>query len=451
MSKGYKSKQGKARARKRLGRKGGTRDSATLGVGPGGVRSVKREDLISVELPVELAESLTMCAVTLEEVVYSMGVVLAQGLLEDEVETLAGQSYQRSAERECYRWGHERGYVLFGGMKAPVLRPRVRKVGQGEVTLERYKLLQSDGSRQRAVLNRVLAGVTARRYEKAVEDFCEGYGVAKSSVSRTFIRASKQALKELCERDLSQLELVAIIIDGIEFRGHLVVVSVGVDSAGRKHILGLWEGATENAGVCTALLEDIVARGLSTEREYLFVIDGSKALRKAIRKVFSEDAHVQRCLVHKKRNVLEHLPRQYHREVSRTLSAAWNMTGYEEAREALTDVVAYLRTINPSAARSLEEGMEDTLTLHKLAVPESLRRSFQTTNIIESCFSAVRNQLSRVKRWRKGDMVTRWLATALLEVEKRFRKIRGYRQMAKLTLSLQSQSKKGSGHIAQGA
>jgi len=451
MSTAYRSNGRKARRGKRLGRKRSSREPAALRVGPHEIRAAGQGDMVRVELPADLLEAIALCKVSLEEVIYRMGITLAEHLLEDEVEKLAGKYHERIAERQWYRWGHEQGYVIMGGQKVPILRPRVRSQDGQEAELQRYEALQSDGARQRAVLKRVLAGVSSRKYEQAVEAFCDSYGIAKSSVSQTFIRASKQALKELCERELSELDLVGIIIDGIEFRGHLVVVSVGVDSSGRKHILGLWEGATENAEVCTALLQDIVARGVRTDREYLFVIDGSKALRKAIRKVFSELAHVQRCLVHEKRNVLEHLPPQYHREVSRMLSAAWNMTGYAEARKALIDVVAYLRRINPSAARSLEEGMENSLTLHKLGVPESLRRSFQTTNIIESCFSVVRNHLRRVKRWRRGDMVTRWLATALLEVEKRFRKIRGYREMAKLTLSLQSQSKKESGHIAQGA
>jgi transposase-like protein len=305
-----------------------------------------------------------------------------------------------------------------------------------EIALERYERFRADGRLQRAVAPRVLRGVAMRDYEGTLDAICEGYGVQKSSVSRHWKAVSAERLQEFLERPLGELDLVALLIDGIEFHEHLLVVALGLDSTGKKHVLGLWPGATENATVCKELLADLMRRGLPTERRYLIVIDGSKALAKAVRATFGEHAEVQRCQVHKERNVLEHLPPEHQHRVRQRLRAAWGLKGHAEARAALERAVTELEELSPSAAASLKEGLEETLTVHRLGIPQSLRRTLRSTNPIESCFSATRKRCRNVKRWRSQEMVERWIGTMLLEVEQRFRRVRGYREMPVLVAAL---------------
>jgi transposase-like protein len=251
-------------------------------------------------------------------------------------------------------------------------------------------------------------------------------------VSRHFVRATARQLQQLCERRLENLKLVALLIDGIEFAGRTLIVALGVDENGRKHGLGLWQGATENATVAKALLEDLVERGLDMERRYLVVMDGSKALRAAVERVLGERAEVQRCQIHKRRNVKEHLPEPCRAQYDRQIRVAYAMSGYAEAKQALERIWRQLSDVNPSAARSLEEGMEETLTLHRLGLSPLLRRSLSTTNVIESCLSTVRHVARNVKRWQGGDHVARWAAAGLLEAEKKFRRVKGYRELKEL-------------------
>jgi putative transposase len=298
-----------------------------------------------------------------------------------------------------------------------------------EVPLETYRLLQQDGPRQRRVREGILAGLTTRNYRRAVESVLDGYGIAKSSVSREFVQASGAQLKELCERKLDELELVALLIDGKEVGGQMLVVALGVEISGNKRVLGLWQGATENTAVVKSLLEDLVERGLKPDPRYLFVIDGAKALRAGIEKVFGTRAEVQRCQVHKRRNVKAHLPKNAQRDYERRILNAYALTGYAEAKAELEKLFHQLERVNPSAARSLEEGLEETLTVHRLGVGDLLRRSLATTNPIESCFSTVEEVTRKVKRWRSGDQALRWTATGLLEAEGKFRRVRGYREL----------------------
>lgn len=255
-------------------------------------------------------------------------------------------------------------------------------------------------------------------------------------MSRQFVRASAEKLRELMERDLSALNLATLFIDGIGFAGHLLVVAMGVDEEGRKHALGLWQGATENAEVCQALLDDLVRRGLDPKKSCLFIIDGGKGLRAAIKRTFGKQAEVQRCHEHKKRNVAELLPKHRQTEFRRKMTAAYAMLDYDEAKRALLACVHDLERINPSAAASLREGLEETLTLHRLRVPAALRKSLSTTNPIESPFAYVREKTGRVKRWRGGDQVQRWAASALLKAEKTWHPLRGHTQMPELLEAL---------------
>ena len=289
---------------------------------------------------------------------------------------------------------------------------------------------------QRAVSTKIVHGLTARKYEKVLEDLVEGYGVKKSSVSRHFIRATANELQTLMERSLSDLSLCALMLDGIEFAGVVLIVALGVDASGKKHILGLWQGSTENAVVCKALLDDLIRRGLDPKNRILIAIDGSKALRKAVENVFDKDACVQRCRLHKRRNVRDHLPPEHQTDIDRRLRAAYQMREYREAKQSILTVVRHLERLNPSAARSLQEGLEETLTVNKLGLPEVLRQSFSTTNLIESAFSIVRNVTRNVTRWQGGDHVQRWAAAGLLFAEKKFRRVKGYRFMRQLVEAL---------------
>jgi putative transposase len=400
---------------------------------------------VEMRLPLPMAEVWEEMQAEVERLAGEAGLKILSAVLEDEVRQKVGARYQPDPGLGARRWGSQPGYVVFGGQKIALDRPRVRKREGGEVELESYRKLQQGGRMQRAVRERMVCGLSSRQYGRAVESVLAGYGIARSSVSRHFIRATASELASLCERRLENLKLVAIMIDGIEFAGQVMIVALGLDEEGHKHMLGLWQGATENATIVKLLLEDLGARGLDTNRKYLFVLDGSKALRAAVERVFGHDTDVQRCQLHKMRNVTDHLPERCRTDWRRRMRAAYNMTDYEAAKTALQRLWRQLVDINPSAARSLEEGMEETLTVHRLSVGPLLRRTLASTNPIESCMSTVRKITRRVTHWQGGDHIARWTAAGLLEAEKGFRRIKGYRELRalvqKLNPSLQSQQK----------
>lgn len=393
-------------------------------------------DQASVQLSLPIAEIVAGTSDSVEALAAEAGLLVMKALIDEEVEQRAGLRYRHAQGRQAVRWGQEEGYVVFAGRKVPLERPRVRGGDGRELRLERYALFQASGRLQRSVAPRVLAGVSMRDYERVLDDVCDGYGIQRSSVSRHWKAVSARQLAELWERPLGGLELVALVIDGIEFHQFLLVVALGIESSGRKHVLGLWPGATENAQVCKELLADLVRRGLPTDRKYLFVLDGSKALHKAVASCFGDQAQVQRCQVHKERNVLSHLPQKYQVSVRQRLRAAWGMKRYEDAREALHQTVRYLEDLSPSAAASLEEGLEETLTLHRWKIPAALHRTLRSTNPIESCFSRTRKLCRNVTRWRSEAMATRWAGAMLLEAERGFRRVKGYRELAILVQAL---------------
>ena len=269
-----------------------------------------------------------------------------------------------------------------------------------------------------------------------VKDFHDAYGLEKSAVSENFIDASRQKVKELMERPLGELRLCAVLIDGTPFKDRQMIVALGIGCDGRKMVLGLREGATENAAVVNALLSELVERGLDFSTPRLYILDGGKALHAAVRRHAGEAAFIQRCQVHKKRNVVDHLPEEHKADVKKKLRNAYAMTDYTEAKRALERLHRELMDVNPSAARSLEEGMEETLTVHKLRVPDQLRRSLCCTNVIESAFSIVETVCRNVKRWRPGDQIERWVGSGLLVAERQFRKVIGFRQIPLLLASM---------------
>ena len=285
------------------------------------------------------------------------------------------------------------------------------------------------------MMEQIALGLSMRNYEHSIEALCDGYGIKKSSVSRHFVAASRRELEELLGRKLSGLDIGAVFLDGVHRGGQCVIVALGVSRDGAKHCLGLWQGATENGAVCESLLQDLIVRGLDPNHRRLFIIDGAKALSSAIRKKFP-GSEIQRCQIHKRRNVAEHLPETHQSDVERRLKAAYAMSRYKEAKVALNHVVGYLERLNPSAARSLEEGLEETLTLHRLGVADALRVSIKSTNIIESSLSRVEEMSGRVKRWRASDHLQRWTAKALLIAEESWRKVKGWQSMPALMHSL---------------
>jgi len=387
---------------------------------------------VAMRLPLPLVEMWEELQPEVEHLTGLAGLKIIRAVIEDEVTRRVGPRYRPASEEGCLRWGQQPGYVVFAGQKVPVDRPRVRTREGEEVELESYARLQHDGRRQRAVREGIVAGLTSRNYQRAVHSVLDGYGIEKSSVSREFVQASAAQLKKLCEKNLAGLELVAMLIDGIHLGKQVLVVALGIESSGKKHVLGLWQGATENTVVVKDLLEDLVTRGLDAERRYLFVIDGAKALRAAIERVFGERAEVQRCQLHKRRNVAEYLPKNAQGDYDRRIRNAYAMTNYAEAKTELQKIFRQLERVNPSAARSLEEGLEETLTVHRLGVGEWLRRSLTNTNPIESCLSTVERVARNVKRWHAGDQALRWTATGLLEAERKFRKVKGFRELIAL-------------------
>jgi putative transposase len=390
-----------------------------------------------IQLLLDPEEMVAMLRDSLTEFATEVGLKVARLLLDDEVEQRCGVRYERVAERTVTRYGRQRGVVVIAGQKLPIERPRVRYTQRcGEAELENYARLQSPEAMPQAALKRLVRGVSCRDYEGVVDLAREGFGVKKSSVSRSFVKASAKEVRQLAERRFDGVRFAVVYIDGTPYAGESMIAALGIREDGQKRLLGVRQGATENAAVCTALLEDLCARGLDTSSPTLLVLDGAKALHAAVKRVWGRNALIQRCQVHKKRNVQQHLPQKHWPELSRQLNAAYHATDYDQALKGLKTTARWLERLNPDAAASLREGMEETLTVVRLGVPELLRRTLATTNPIESAFSVAENVTSRVKRWRDGDMRKRWCTAGLLRAESKFRRVKGYRHMPQLLRAL---------------
>ena len=388
-----------------------------------------------VQLTLDRSDVLREMQEGLHQVGVRLGVELAALLMNDEVDRLCGTRYEHQPERGASRHGRQRGVITIAGQKIGIERPRVRTASR-ELALEVYGLARREEAMPAAALRRMVRGVSCRDYEGVIESAAGGFGVKRSSVSRAFMSASVKTIAELSERRLEDTRFPVIFIDGICWADTTIVVALGLAEDGSKRVLGFREGATENGEVCKSLLEGLIDRGLDAERNTLFVIDGGKALRKAITRVWGTRGLVQRCRVHKKRNIEGHVPDRHWPEVARMLDKAWAELEVERARKQLLTLAAYLDRIAPDAASSLREGLEETLTVTRLRIDPALATHLVTTNPIESAFSSVRRLTNRVKRWRGGMMKHRWCATGLLEAEKRFRRIKGYLLMPKLLKAL---------------
>jgi transposase-like protein len=375
---------------------------------------------------------------SLESLAIELGLLVATSLLEDEVTRLCGPRYERRPDRSHTRYGHQRGTTTLAGQKIALARPRVRRTdGKGEASLETYAQLQSPDAMPQAVLRRMVRGVSTREYEQIIDLARDGFGVKKSSVSRDFVRASAAEVKALTDRRFDGVRFPAILIDGVEYAGETMIVALGITEDGTKRVLGLRQGATENAAVCVALLEDLQERGLDTSQPSLFVLDGAKALHAAVTRIWGQNAAIQRCQVHKKRNVKAHAPEKHHAELDRRLATAYRENDYETAKRSLEGTATWLKRINPDPAASLHEGLEETLTVVRLGLVGALRRTLATTNPIESALSVTRRVTARVTHWRDGDMRQRWCVAGLLRAESKFRRVKGHRALLTLIKALE--------------
>lgn len=377
---------------------------------------------------------------TLHDAVVTAGMTVLGAMLEEDRARLCGPRYAHDPHRQASRAGHAEGELAMGGRRVRMRRPRVRGADGREVPLETWeRFAEADPLTPRAVEQMVL-GVSTRNYARSIEPappHVPSRGTSKSAVSRRFVVATREKLTETMGRDLSGLAICTTMIDGIHVGDHLVLAALGIDESGEKHVLGLYEGATENETVCTALISDLTSRGLRTDRSMLFVIDGSKGLAKAIRAVYGKRAIIQRCQVHKRRNVEDHLPEDMRKNVGRTISTAYKCGDAARAKRMLEALARQLERKHPSAAASLREGLDETLTVLHFSLPHGLMRTLATTNPIEFLNSRIRKTTHNVTRW-DGTMVLRWVALALGEASKTFRRLRGYVAMPKLVAALRA-------------
>ena len=392
-------------------------------------RRIATEQNPDIQMILPLADIVGMLQQGVGNLLRETGLALMQTVMEEEVRHLAGERHQQHAGRRAHRWGKEDGYCVVDGQKVPIQKTRLRTPDKREQRLGSYELFQRSGPLQAGVWDKMMRGLSTRNYGAVVKDFHNAYGVEKSAVSENFIEASREKVKQLMERPLGELRLCTVLIDGTPFKDRQMIAALGIGCDGTKTVLGIREGATENTGVVSALLSELVERGLDFSTPRLYVLDGGKALAAAVRKHAGEAAFIQRCQVHKKRNVVDHLPDEHKADVRRKMQNAYAMADYADAKRALEQLHRELMDLNPSAARSLEEGMEETLTVHKLRVPDQLRRTLCCTNVIESAFSIVETVCRNVKRWRDGDHIERWVGSGLLVAERQFRKVIGHRQI----------------------
>jgi putative transposase len=392
----------------------------------------------TVQMVLPMAEMVGWLRKGVGELVRQAGLQLMELLMQEEVRELVGERSQRRAERTSNRWGNEQGYCVVMGQKVPVKRPRVRTTEDTEVRLGSYEMFHRGEPLTETVWEKLMLGLSTRKYGQAVRQFTEAYGLEKSAVSEHFIEASRTKLKVMMESRLDKARLCALLIDATPFEGQQMVAALGIGQDGRKTILGIRQGATENATVVGELLGDLVSRGLDFTEPRLYVLDGGKALAAAVKKYVGESAAIQRCQVHKRRNVLDHLTDEQKPGVAKRLNAAYALEDYAAARQALNQLQRELMDLNPSAARSLGEGMEETLTVHRLHVPMQLRKTLASTNVIESAFSIVERVCRNVKRWHDGDQRERWVGSGLLVAQKQFRRITGYKQIPALIRELET-------------
>ena len=385
-----------------------------------------------------MLELIEQAEMAVDELIDVAGRATIEAVLTLSAQELAGPKHPGKRNDRAIGWhGEQDGVVSLAERKLRISKPRLRQKGKSkgkhqgkstEVEIPAYAAMRTHSRIGGRMLDILMRGVSTRNYREVLPEMAETVGVSKSTISRKSIEASEKALKALAERRFDDADILIVYIDGIVFSGHHVIVAIGVDSEGYKHVLGLRDGASENATVCTALLEDLVERGVKPDRRRLFVIDGSKALRKAIDAVYGQENPVQRCRHHKRKNVLDYVPDSMKETVKATMNAAYRLDS-DKGMARLEELAKMLELPHPSAAGSLREGLAETFTVNRLGLPGALRRCLCTTNVIESPNSGIRRRTGRVTRWTDGSMVLRWVASALIETEKSFRRIMGWEQL----------------------
>lgn len=394
----------------------------------------KSDDELTIRLDREEVERLIN--EELHRSALSVGVMVISELIQQEVNDLCGAHRKRNPGRKGYRYGTQSGCIVLGGQKVRIDKPRIRTVdGRREVPLAIYGRLQRANVIDHTVARRLVRGVSSRNYRSVIETIAGSVGVSRSSVSRAFVRATEERVREFYGRRYTGTRFLTIFIDGVHFKGQMLIVAIGVTSEGRKVVLSVRQGATENASVCIDLLEELRERGVSTDQTTLFILDGSKALHAAVKRVWGERALVHRCHVHKMRNVRAYVSKDLWSEVQSQMRSAYAEKDVTKARKRLLTTARWLDRVAPAAAGSLREGLEETLTVASLRLPATLVRSLMTTNPAESPFQRVRSITGRITRW-TGQMRIRWCVAGLLEAEQRFKRISGAKHIDKLTAAL---------------
>lgn len=393
----------------------------------------------AVELSLPRSEVAELAQQSLGELLRRVGKLLIETVMEEEVEELVGERSKPNDSRQAYRWGREAGFCIVDGQRVPIDRPRVRsRAHNREIPLGSYALFQKASLVEETVWHKIMHGLSMRHYKEVVQQFSDAYGLEKSTTSEHFVAASRNKLEELMKRSLQHVALAAILIDGTIFQGEHLIVALGIERTGRKLVLGLRQGAVENTAVVQGLLADLADRGVDFNQPRLYLMDGSKAIRSAIVGYAGEAAFIQRCQVHKIRNVCEHLPAALRPTIKFRMRTAYLQREAADARRALEQLHDELLELNPSAAASLAEGLDETLTLLELRVTPKLQQALASTNGIESSFSMVERICSQVKRWQGGDHRLRWVGSALLYAESRWNRLRGYRHIPVLVRALET-------------
>ncbi len=393
--------------------------------------TARKKKLKEVEPVVQLTLADVIRA-DLREFVIAAGTAAIGVVLEHERAQLVGPRYAHLPGREAHRAGSAPGELVLGGRRVQVRRPRARSIDGREIELPSWRAFGAEDPLHERAVEQMLVGVSTRSYARSLEpvpDELVARGTSRSAVSRRFVAATEKQMAEWLGRDLSAIDLVVLMVDGVYVgEDHVLLVALGLDAQGNKHVLGVREGATENAASCTALLTDLRDRGLRIDRAVLAIVDGAKALAKSIRDVFGARALIQRCQAHKSRNVTDQLPEELRPSVRQALRDAYSCADAVRAKRMLTNVVRRLRDEHPGAAASLEEGLDETLTVKRLGLPHRLERQLSTTNAIENLIGSMRRISARVKRWRNGRMILRWTVAAIADAATRFRRATGARE-----------------------
>ena len=409
------------------------------------LQAVDLPKTMAVETPLPLLGAFFNIENSFFDLCIDAGQQVLSAMMEQDREDLCGPRWKRDPERRAGRAGTTKSEVTLGGRRIPIPRPRVRSKEGEEVELPSFAFAARRDPLDRHALNAVACGISSRKYARSLDplpDEMEDRSTSKSSVSRRYVAMTTKQMTSWLTTPLGDRHFPIVMIDGIHLGDHLVLIALGIDPEGKKQVLGLREGDTENGQVARALLRDLIERGLDQERARVFVIDGAKALTSAIEKIFGPLAEIQRCQIHKRRNILGHLPNHLHENVKAVLKEAWSLGDAKVAKRRLERLASSLEADHPGAAASVLEGLDETLTLQRLGVGGTLYKKLRSTNAIENLNSGIATYSRNVKRWQGGKMVIRWVTAAIVEAEKKFRRVQGWRDIEKLIRALDASEQK---------